>query len=135
MADNKKKFKLFDIQRDGRGISKKEPLSPSGLKRFFITFKDNFGKLVSVNMIMVLGNFPLFFLILTLSGYSKAAAYTPLSDVFQNLGGLMMLEDASPAMMSLYALEGLQNVHGPGGTKASQHTDFKKTQNNRGIKT
>lgn len=109
MADNKKKFKLFDIQSDGRGISKKEPLSPSGLKRFFITFKDNFGKLVSVNMIMVLGNFPLFFLILTLSGYSKAAAYTPLSDVFQNLGGLIMLEDASPAMMSLYALEGLQN--------------------------
>ncbi len=109
MQEKKKRFKLFDIQRDGRGISKKEPLSPSGLKRFFITVKNNFGKLVSVNMIMVLGNFPLLFLIITLSGYTKVSSYTPLNDIFQNLNGLFMLAPTDPATMSLYALEGLQN--------------------------
>ena len=107
--DKKKKFKMFDLQRDGKGISKKEPLAPGGMKRFFRTAWDNFGKLVSVNMLMVLGNFPLFFLIIALSGYTKTDAYVPLSDLFQNIGGLLLIEDANPATMSLYALEGLQN--------------------------
>lgn len=107
--DNKR-LQIFDIQRDGRGISKKEKLSESGLKRFFLTLKNNFGKLISVNMIMVLGNFPLLFLIITLSGYTKLETYTPLYDLFQNLGGLFMIEELSPAMMSLYALKGLQGT-------------------------
>ena len=105
-----KRLRLFDIQRDGRGISKKEIMSESGLKRFFLTLKNNFGKLISVNMIMVLGNFPLLFLIITLSGYTKLETYTPLYDLFQNLGGLFLIEETSPAMMSLYALEGLQGT-------------------------
>ena len=105
----KKRLRLFDLQRDGKGISKSEPLTPGGMKRFFRTVKDNFGKLVSVNMIMVLGNFPLLFLIITLSGYTKADAYVPLSDLFQNIGGMLLLEEASPATMSLYGLVGMQN--------------------------
>ncbi len=110
MKDKKnKRLRLFDITRDGRGISKKEPLSESGLKRFFITVKNNFGKLVYANMFMVLGNFPLLFLIITFSGYTKYTTYTPLGDIFQNFGGLFMIEPHDPAMMSLYALEGLQN--------------------------
>ena len=104
-----KRLRLFDIQRDGKGISKKEKLPVSGLKRFFITLKNNFGKIVSVNMFMVLGNFPLFFLLITLSGYTKLETYSPLNDIFQSFGGLFTIEGADPATMSLYALEGLQN--------------------------
>ena len=106
-TDNKR-LRIFDIQRDGKGISKREPLSPSGFKRFFITYKDNLGKLVYVNMYMVLGNFPLFFLIVTLSGYTKLGAYQPLSDLYQNLGALFTLNPQTPFTMSLYALDGLQ---------------------------
>ena len=79
--EKSKRLRIFDITRDGRGISKKENLSPSGLKRFFMTYKNNFGKLISVNMIMVLCNFPIFFLVITLSGYTKLSAYLPMSDL------------------------------------------------------
>ena len=110
---NKKKknksLQLFDIARDGKGIGKKEPLKESGLKRFFITYKDNMGKLLTVNIIFVLGNFPLFFLIAVLSGYTREAAFLPAGDLFQNLGGIFMIEPVNPAQMTLYALEGLQN--------------------------
>ncbi len=108
-TDKEKRFKLFDLTRDGNGISKRSPLSESGLKRFFVTYKDNFGKLISVNMLMVLGNFPLFFIIAVLSGYTKAEALIPTSDLFQNINGLFMAGDPTPFKMSLYALEGLQN--------------------------
>ena len=67
MKENKnKRFKMLDIARDGRGLSKK-PENRSGLKRFFRTYFDNFCKIISVNIFMVLGNFPLIFLIATLS--------------------------------------------------------------------
>ncbi len=106
---NKKKNPLsLNIARDGKGISKKEPLNPSGLKRFFITYKNNFGKLILVNMIMVLGNFPILFLIATLSGYTKDIGYMPLNDIGQNLTGLFAIEGISPSNMSLYALEGMK---------------------------
>lgn len=111
MDKNKKNksLKLYDIARDGRGIGKNGRLNDSGLKRFFITYKDNMGKLLTLNIIFVLGNFPIFFLIAVLSGYTRVNALLPASDLFQNLGGLFMIEENNPAQMTLYALEGLQN--------------------------
>ena len=53
-TNKKKKPIILDIARDGKGISKKAPLNPAGLKRFFMTFKDNFGKLILVNMIKLI---------------------------------------------------------------------------------
>lgn len=103
-----KKFKLLDLERDGKGISKKSALKESGLKRFFITFKDNFGKILTTNIIMVLGNFPIFFIIAVLSGFTRIESYLPASDLFQNLGGIFMIESPSPFQMTLYALEGIQ---------------------------
>lgn len=108
--NSKKRFKLFDLQKEGKGISKSSANLEPGLKKFFITYKDNFGKLVSVNMFMVLGNFPLFFLIATLAGVTKHEIYLPLSDLFQNLSGIFIQEGAvTPFQMSVFALEGLQN--------------------------
>ena len=109
--DKKNKFKLFDLQRDGRGIGKKEVLSESGLKRFFVTYGNNFTKIVYVNIFMVLGNFPLIFLIATLSGLTKNETLLPMRDLFQNLGFIYSGEaDPSPFNMALYSVAGLQNL-------------------------
>jgi len=107
--EKNKRLRIFDFQRDGKGISKSDKLKQSGLKRFFITFKNNFGKLVYSNIYMVLGNFPIIFLIAVLSGATKADAYTPLSDNFQNLGGMDLIESVTPFSMSQYAVNGLQD--------------------------
>ncbi len=109
--DNKKKkrFRLFDIQREGKGISKNKIDNTTGLKRFFLSYKNNFGKLVSVNIFFVLGNFPLIFLIATLSGVTKNEIFLPLSDLFQNISGVFAADGAiTPYKLSLYAIEGLQ---------------------------
>ncbi len=105
---NKNKILKLDIARDGKGISKKEPLSPSGLKRFFITTKNSFNKLILVNIIMVLGNLPLLFIIATLSGYTKNTVFLPISDIAQNIFGLVDIAGKTPANMSLYAVAGMQ---------------------------
>ncbi|MBQ8689124.1 MAG: YesL family protein [Clostridia bacterium] len=111
--ENKKKSKrlrLFDLQRDGKGISKNQADMTPGLKRFFLSYINNFGKIVSTNIIMVLGNFPIIFLIAALSGATKNSAFLPMSDLFQNVNGLFEASGAnSPYTLSLFALEGLQN--------------------------
>lgn len=107
--NKKKRFKPFDLSREGKGISKKNIDQGFGLKRFFSTYKTNFGKLVSVNMFFVLGNLPIFFLIAAWSGVSKVEVFLPLSDLFQNLTGLFSADGGlTPYKLSLYAIEGLQ---------------------------
>ena len=105
-----KRLRLVDFNRDGKGISKKEADLKPGFKRFFISYKNNFGKLVSTNIIFVLGNFPLFFLIAALDGVTKADAFVPFSDLFQNVNGIFQADGEMTAYkLSLFALEGLQD--------------------------
>ncbi len=109
MKDTKnKRFRLLDITRDGKGLSK-APENRSGLKRFFRTLFDNFGKIVSANIFMVLGNFPVIFLIAVLSGYTKKSTLLPMTDLFQNLDGIIAADGITPFKMAFYAVEGLQN--------------------------
>lgn len=110
MKDKKKKFKFLDITRDGKGLSKTKAAQNGSLKRFFISYKDNFGKITTVNIFMVLGNFPLIFLIATLSGFTKEVGLIPSFDVFQNLAGYFANTAPSAHSMSLFAHEALQSV-------------------------
>ena len=110
LKKDNKRLRLFDITRDGRGLSKTEAEKIGSLKRFFISFKDNFGKIMSVNIFMVLGNFPLIFLIATFSGMTKQQALLPSFDVFQNLSGYFANSAPSAHSMALFAQEGLQSV-------------------------
>ncbi len=105
-----KRFKLFNLQKEGKGVSKNAVALPPGFKRFFVTYKNSFGKLVSVNIFFVLGNFPVLFLIAALSSISKNDIFLPLSDLFQNINGLFAADGGyTPYKLSLFALEGLQN--------------------------
>ena len=107
----KKRFKLFDSQREGKGVSKNEKKLEPGLKRFFISYKNNFNKLVSVNIFFVLGNFPILFLITALAGVTQNKIFLPLSDVFQNLMGVFANDGGmTPHSMAIYAIEGLQGA-------------------------
>ncbi len=108
--NKKKRLQIFDITRDGRGIGKNERgAQPGTLRHFFTCFWNNASKLLGVNIFFILGNFPIFFAIAALSGYSKVERMIPLSDLFQNLFGIMAAQgDATPAQMSMFAVEGMQ---------------------------
>ena len=105
-----KRFKFLDINRNGKGISKTKAAEVGTLKRFFISFKDNFGKITSLNIFMVLGNFPLLFLIITLAGNTKLQTQIPSFDVFQNLAGYFYNAEPSAHSMSVFAHVAIQNV-------------------------
>lgn len=110
MKDKKKRFKILDINREGKGISKTNAAQIGTLKRFFISYKDNFGKITSLNIFMVLGNFPILFLIATLSGFTKLQTVIPSFDIFQNLAGYFANAEPSAHSMSLFAHEAIHSV-------------------------
>ena len=108
--NDKKRLRLFDLQREGKGISKNQKELKPGLVKFFISYKDHFGKLVSVNIFYILGNFPLLFLIAALAGVTQNSAYSPISDIFQNIAGIFAADGgASPFKLTILAIEGLQS--------------------------
>ena len=110
MKKENKRLRLFDITKDGKGLSKNSNEKEGGLKRFFTSYKDNFGKITTVNIIMVLGNFPLIFLIAAFSGLTKVQGLIPAFDVFQNLAGYFANTTPSAHSMALFAQEGIQTV-------------------------
>ena len=106
----KKRFRLFDSQREGKGVTKEQAANEgTGLKRFFRLYKDNLGKLFSLNILMVLGCIPLLFAILAFSGTVSREFYAPASDLFP----LIRAESAgtaaaNPADLVVLAVDGLQ---------------------------
>lgn len=105
-----KRFRLINLEKEGKGISKNRAELAPGLKKFFLSYFANFNKLVSVNIFMVLGNFPLLFLIINFAGRFKTPYYIPISDLYQNLSGIFSADGAiTPYEMSVYAIEGLQH--------------------------
>ena len=110
MKKSNQRLRLFDITRDGKGLSKNSNEKIGGFKRFFISYKDNFGKIMSANIFMVLGNFPLIFLIATLSGSTKLQGLMPSFDVFQNLAGYFANSTPSAHSLALFAQEGLHTI-------------------------
>lgn len=57
---------------------------------------------------MVLGNFPVFFLIAVLAGYTKTEGFLPFSDLFQGYSGAFVSEGVTPDTMTMFAIGGLQ---------------------------
>ena len=112
MNNDKKRMRLriIDFNRDGKGISKSESDLGWGFKRFFVTLKDNFNKILYCNIFFILGNFPLLFLIATIPGYTKTETFLPLHDFFQNISHIFTSGTKSPFEMTLYALEGLHGM-------------------------
>lgn len=58
----KKKFKLFDMNRDGKGVDPNEDKTPN-LLYFFKLIKRNFSKLLSLNLIMLVQYIPVIIVI------------------------------------------------------------------------
>ena len=105
----KRRFRIFDTQREGRGVSKEDAKITPDLNGFFRAFGRSFTKLLSVNLLTLVGNFPLLFAILALSGIFKVAYMTPVSGLFSDLHALMLLDTArDPATMAAFGALGVQ---------------------------
>ena len=94
---------------DGEGVSKEEEqiYEHPTLKNFFKLLGRRLNQILSVNLMMVFGNFPLFFALFAISGYASIHSTAPCFSVFAPLHGVMHY-DSSPATAALMGIFGMQ---------------------------
>ncbi|MBQ7921677.1 MAG: DUF624 domain-containing protein [Clostridia bacterium] len=106
------KFNLFSNlnKEDADGVSKDEEQiwENPNLPNFFKLLRRKLNQLLSVNILMIFGNFPLFFALFAMSGYLSIHSTSPYFSVFAPLQGVMHF-DSSPATAALSNIFGIQS--------------------------
>ena len=120
MDNEKKKFNLFNfMNRDGKGVEKGtelKVLEKPNIFNFFKLLGRRFSVITSVNLLYVFGNFPIFFLILALTGYTSQSTVAPGTGVYSALKGSLYFAAGgsgalnSPVIASLNGIFGKQAI-------------------------
>ncbi len=107
-APKKKKFGFFaSYGKDGRGVKKEAPITDYNFKNFFKLYSRRFVKLIWVNALYILGNFPFIFFLLALSGIFSTPGVAPASEMFPVLNGIRTAAgEFSPSMSILAGIHG-----------------------------
>lgn len=104
--ERREKFNIFArAYKDGKGVEKDEkPICDEPtLKNFFVMLGRKLNQMLSVNIIMVIGNFPIFFLLLAVSGYLSIHLASPNYPVFAPLYGALLF-DKNPGTAALWSV-------------------------------
>lgn len=105
--ERRERFNIFNrLNKDGKGVEKDEEIIADNptLKNFFKFIGRKINQLLTVNIMMIFGNFPIFFLLLWMTGYFSDHTVAPLYTNFAPLQGAMMFNPDSPALASLWAM-------------------------------
>ncbi len=112
--NQKKKFNLFslflDPNRNGKGVDKAELNAPRNLAYFFKLYGRNITRLLYVNLLMIFGNFPIFFGLFALSGNVSHHSFAPASRFFPMVYSAILHGEANPATMALFGVHGMQSA-------------------------
>lgn len=104
MEQKKKKFKLFDMNRDGKGVEKVEE-GPKNFVNFFKLYFRKFSRLLSVNLILIFLVLPI---IIAVAVYIMGPTInSPTSPLFPTLYGASVIAN-SPSADILLAINGGQ---------------------------
>ena len=102
-----KKHYLYRLFNPEGKEQKPIPDGPDGIKKGFIIYKRNLTRLLYINLIMILGNFPLLFGFYALMGGANSVTTAASSEFFPQLHGVM-LHSASPVSLALFGVHGGQ---------------------------
>jgi len=112
----KKKFNIFShAYDDGKGVDKDEiAISDNpNLINFFKLIGRKINQILSVNIIFILSNFPIFFFFLGMSGYFSVHTTAPVYSIFAPLRGAMMFDNsaATAALGTIFSRQAEITVH------------------------
>lgn len=99
---------MFNYSLDGKGVPK-DVDEPRNFKFYFKLLGRNLNRLLSINMLLVFTNFPIFFLLFAVSGNLNTTSYSPVSSLFGPMyGALKISGETSPLVSALNGVHGLQ---------------------------
>lgn len=111
MASQKKfsLYKIFSGDRDGKGV-KKTDKHPRTFRYFFKFFWNNIGLIFTINMYLILGNFPILIAMFGLTGTLNQHVSVPTSPLFGVFHGAAQLGGYNPATLAQFGIFGMQET-------------------------
>lgn len=110
--ETKGRFNLFDrFRKEREGVPDDEPkvLDNPTVGNFFKLLGRKINTLLSVNLLYVFGNFPIFFILLAATGYFSTQSFAPYYQQFAPLLGASYFEQ-SPLIAALMGTYGIQST-------------------------
>ena len=112
----KRKINIFNsAYADGKGVDKDEVQIADNptLVNFFKLVGRKINQLLSVNIMMIVGNFPIFFFLLAMSGYFSIHTTTPYYLVYAPLCGAVLFDHsaATSALWTIFQRQMVVPVH------------------------
>lgn len=106
----KKKGGLFSWMygKDGKGVRKKDVIKNYNFKNYFKLLGRKFSCIWKINLLYIIGNFPIFFFIFAVSGNLSRQAMMPLSEMYPLIYGMSTAGGDSAAMLPLMGVHGLR---------------------------
>ncbi len=108
--DGKKPQSFFDrFKKEPKGVSKDEiPVCEKpNFENFFKSTFRNLNRMISVNLMLVFGNFPLVFFLVAVSGYVSMTSHAPSWTIFSAIKGVSYAA-ADPVSGTLMSIFGTQ---------------------------
>lgn len=104
----KKPFNLFNFfyGREGKGVEDRELNHPRDFIYFFTMTGRHMTELLTMNIMYILGNFPIFLILLSLSRNLNKNVTAPASALFAPVYGALAFGAGSPAASAAYGLYG-----------------------------
>lgn len=107
----KEKFNLYNMfvnrtaKNEATGNMKN---SPKNVTNYFVMLWRNISRIFNLNLVYVLGNFPLFFFLLAYSGIVSDRGVSPQSSMFGSFFGSLNYTGYNPVSAALFAVHGVQ---------------------------
>ncbi len=101
-------YNLFNPQGKGLEVPKDDLEGPENISKCFKILGRNVTNLLTLNLFIIFGNFPLMFGLLALTGNLSSPTTAASSSLFAPLFGVMKF-DASPVTQALFGVHGIQS--------------------------
>lgn len=106
----KKRFNLYNLAKDGKGVRKEDVIRDLNFINFFKLYARRFSSIVAVNLFIIFGNFPIWFGLLGVSGNVGMESRLHTNVLYPLLRGVMS-GGTTPVSAALYGAIGQRQVH------------------------
>ncbi|MBQ9746579.1 MAG: hypothetical protein IJW21_07120 [Clostridia bacterium] len=107
----KRNFFTWLYSRDGKGVKKSDVIKDYNFKNFFKLLGRKWQNIVKINLLYIVGNFPIFFLIFAASGNFSIQSMLPVSEMYPIYHGMATAGGAGELLMPFYGVHGLMESY------------------------
>lgn len=104
-------YEMFSGDLNGRGVKKQDKITDFNLVNFFKLYGRNFGKMIQLNLLYLLGNFPIIFYLFARSGNISTESLSATHILNSSFHGVLLSGHLNPVTAALNGVLGYRTIN------------------------